>query len=120
MATAAEHKQKAEHNQRFLAAISDEFPDWLATVAFYVAVQCIERMLADRGLHSKDHYERKEAVRRHFPSLRQAYNDLYNASLVARYDPFDACLPVEDVRGVLIARRLAHVTSFTASHAKAT
>lgn len=119
MATSSEHQQKADRHLAFLATISDEFPDWLATVAFYTAVELIEKLLAARGHHSKSHFERKTALIRHFPdrALHRSYNDLYNASLDGRYLSLDKCPTAEDVRQVLIARRLDHIVKYVASHA---
>jgi hypothetical protein len=117
MGTSAEHKAKAEHNLAFLQTIDDAFPDWMATAAFYSAVQLVEQLLADRGLHSADHFQRKTAVRRDFPSIQRAYNALYNASLVARYDSPSLVLPVAQVRSELINRHLAAIVSFAKSRA---
>ena len=118
MGTAKEHKAKASHNLAFLETISDQFPDWLETAAFYVAVQLIEQLLADRGIHSSDHHRRNTSVRTDFPQIHRSYKALYNASLVARYDPLSGVLPVADVRNVLIGRNLMHIISYTASHSK--
>lgn len=109
MASAAEHREKGRHNNRFLATIADDFPDWLATVAFYVAAQYVESVLAGKGIHSTDHDDRKQFVRRHIPEIQQAYNDLFNASLVARYDALNCCMPLDKVRERLIAYRLKHL-----------
>jgi hypothetical protein len=120
MGTPAEHHEKARRHQLFLASISDEFPDWLATVAFYAAVELIELLLAERGHHSKSHFERKEALKRHFPhpELNRAFNDLYNASLDARYLPSSTIPSAADVRAILIGRRLAQIESYVKAHAR--
>ena len=84
--TEAEHKSvKRITTARFLKTIR-QYPDWLTTAAFYVAVQLVEMMLAERSFHSSDHFQRKKAVRENFPRITRPYNLLYNASLVARYD----------------------------------
>ena len=118
MASLSDHQQKADHHLRFLATISDEFPDWLATVAFYTAVELIEKLLATRGHHSQSHFERKTALKRHFPdrALHRSYNDLYNASLDGRYLSLDKGPTANEVRQVLIARRLDHIVKYVASH----
>lgn len=109
---------KADRHARFLATISDEFPDWLATVAFYTAVEWIEMMLAGRGHHSKSHFDRKSALKKHFPNraLNEAYNTLFNASLDARYLSIERCPAVDQIRSELIARRLDHITKYAASY----
>ncbi len=115
MGTQAEHQSKAKHNLAFLDTISDQFPDWLTTAAFYVAVQLVEALLAQRGAHSADHHQRKEAVRRQFPRITVAYNQLYNASLVARYDSPSNVLPVAQVRSELLTKSLGNIISFCES-----
>ncbi|HEV3004407.1 MAG TPA: hypothetical protein VGX78_08085 [Pirellulales bacterium] len=118
MATPAEHQAKADRHLAFLATISDAFPEWLATVAFYAAVELIEKLLARHGHHSQSHFERKSALKRHFPSaaLNRAYFDLYNASLDARYLSVEQCPDVKDVREVLIAKRLESIRQYVESH----
>jgi hypothetical protein len=78
MATASQHKAKAESNLKFLRTIGDDFPDWLATAAFYVALQLIEQLLAERGIHSKNHHDRKSSVIKDYPSISKHYQELYN------------------------------------------
>lgn len=120
MGTSSEHQEKATRHLTFLATIPDEFPEWLATVAFYAAVELIEKLLADRGVHSKSHFERKSALRTHFPdrALNRAYGDLYNASLDARYESVDRSPTLQEVREVLIQRRLHHVATYVSSHSQ--
>jgi hypothetical protein len=118
MGTAAQHQQKAEHHLRFLGAIADDYSDWLATVAFYAAVELIERLLSDRGRHSKNHEDRNNAVRRDYQNIHKAFKALYNASLDARYESLEHSLPAAEVRKELIEKRLAHIQSFVASHSQ--
>ncbi len=119
MAMPAEHQAKADRHLAFLATISDDYPDWLATVAFYAAVELIEKLLARHGHHSQSHFDRKTALKRHFPNaaLNRAYYDLYGASLDARYLSVEQCPDVKDVREILIAKRLEHIRQYVASHA---
>lgn len=116
MGTATQHLEKAESHLRFLDIIPDAFPVWLITVAFYEAVELAESLLADRGIHSKSHEERKRSIREQFPSIHAPYHALYNASMDARYEPLSHCPSVEDVRRELLEKRLKHVRSFFASH----
>jgi hypothetical protein len=118
MGTATEHRQKAEHHRRFLATITDDYPDWLATVAFYIAVERVEGLLAERSGHSKSHEDRKNAIRRDYPSIQKSYNSLYNASLDARYESSTQWRSVDRVRRELIAVRLDHIEKFAASHSR--
>lgn len=117
MGTPSEHRSKAESHERLLEIIPDEFPDWLATVAFYAAVEWAEMMLSARGHHSRSHHDRKQAIKKHFPNqgFFRSFNDLYNASLDTRYLAADKCPTIHEVRTILIAQRLAHVRQYASS-----
>jgi hypothetical protein len=120
MGTSSEHKNKANRHLAFLATIPDEFPEWLATVAFYAAVELIEKLLADHGVHSESHHDRRTALKRLFPShaLNRSYSDLYNASMDARYLSIADCPSIQVVREILIKQRLQHIIAYVASHSK--
>ena len=115
MGTPAQHKAKAEHHRRFLASISDEFPDWLCTVAFYTAVELIEMALAERNFHSKSHEDRKRFVNLHLQRIFKAYHTLYNASLDVRYEPEEHWPSISEVRDILIGEKLRHIEGFIES-----
>lgn len=119
MPTAVEHQEKAESHLRFLSQIGDEFPDWLATVAFYAAVEFVEKLLAKHDHHSDDHSGRKRMLKRFYPNrqVNEAYNQLYNASMDARYSPLSECPSVKEVRETLIGKRLKHIQQYVAAHA---
>lgn len=86
MPTADEHKRKAEHDLRFLETIdTDEFCDWMAVVAFYIAVHLVEQLRALVDEHSTDHTNRLEFIRAHHPSIHFHFHALYNISRIARY-----------------------------------
>ena len=116
MGTANEHKEKAAHHLKFLGTITDEYPDWLTTVAFYAAAEFIEALFAERGLHSERHEHRNQGVERNFPSIAKPYKALYNASLNVRYLPSHRWPALEDVKRELIAKSLHHIKSFAESH----
>lgn len=118
MASPSEHREKAARHLRFLDTISDEFPEWLATVAFYVAVEFVEELLGERGYPSDSHFERKKWLCILYPNqqLNAAYGDLYNSSLNARYLPTSKCPSVRQVREHLIGRRLKMIIEYAAAH----
>jgi hypothetical protein len=116
MASASQHQEKAEHHLNFLKTISDDFPDWMATVAFYAAVELVEQLFAERGIHSRSHEDRNQAVGRNFRSIKQAYKALYNASMDARYESKEHWVSLGEVKEELIARRLHHIQTFICSH----
>lgn len=88
MPTADQHRNKAEKNRKFLATISlTDHPEWVVTVAFYVAVHTIERLraFADRS-HSDSHYDRMRCVQIQHAEIHYEYQILETASRIARYD----------------------------------
>lgn len=95
--------------------IPEQYPDWMATVAFCAAAELVEKMLARRGLHSPRHEDRKPAVREHFPRILAPYHALYNAWLSAQSESMNHWLDAEEVRRELINRRLGQIREFAAS-----
>ncbi len=89
MATELDHIELANRNHETLAYLvkdAQSHAEWVATVAFYKAVQIVEAVLARRGLHSNGHDGRiSDLKRQEFQELFKAYRPLYAASLVARY-----------------------------------
>jgi hypothetical protein len=80
----------------------------------------VEQLLASHNHHSKSHFDRKQAIKRHYPNrqFNQAYNDLYNASLDGRYLALGQVVSVEEVRNILIAKRLKMIEEYVAAHVK--
>ena len=71
MGNVADHKRKAHHNETFLALIQRndagpkfKYPDWMVTLAFYVALQYVDAKLAGLhpSLHPSNHAERNSYV----------------------------------------------------------
>jgi hypothetical protein len=91
------HKRKAAHNESFLALVQRNdagpnfiFPDWLITVAFYVALHHVDAKLANLvpPLHPSNHGDRNRAVSSELS--KQVANDylfLRSKSEFARYFP---------------------------------
>jgi inorganic triphosphatase YgiF len=107
MATEAAHLKKAEPNQRFLETIGDDFPDWLAVVAFYKAVHLVEALFARKKSPSHNHSQRNYRLKRQFPSIWMHFRPLYGASMLLRYT--DRMITSAHVRQELIANRLKAV-----------
>jgi hypothetical protein len=86
-----EHQEKASHNKSFLNGIDGNFPDWKAVAMFYVAVHLVERLRArhsePKQRDSKDHVDRNGFVKESHRQIHEAYRDLFDASLTARYYP---------------------------------
>jgi hypothetical protein len=101
----SDHKAQAAHNEqfvRFLSPVNTQYPDWVATGAFYTALHCVNAHAAKAGIKWKDfplwlpfiqrrkmkpHTKRVKYVRKYCPRLFKAYNHLLNESYNARYDP---------------------------------
>lgn len=83
----------AVHNQRVLDCLVeriDEFPDWVATVAFYKALHVVEAVFYRApGVrnHGQSHEDRENILKRtrRFRELYNHYRPLWSASMVARY-----------------------------------
>ncbi|MGH7173696.1 MAG: hypothetical protein ACRELG_25720 [Gemmataceae bacterium] len=112
-----QHQEKADHNRAFLNTLTDDtYHDWKAIVAFYVAVHLVEKLRAYEGDHSDNHEERDRAVRRDHGRIYNAYHQLFNASLIARYKSRRAFhISAADVQGKLIDTYLAEIERYVAA-----
>ncbi len=116
-----QHQEKAEHNRAFLGTITDDnYCDWKAAVAFYVAVHLVEKLRAYHGEHSENHDDRDRVVRRDYPRIYNPYHQLFNASLTARYKSLGAFnMSPGDVQARLIDTYLAEIERFVAAETAA-
>jgi hypothetical protein len=97
MGTAGAHQRKARHNNNFLQLIqrndsgtNPTFPDWMVTVAFYIALHYVDAKLASLNppLHPRDHSERNYFVSSSLPRAEaRSYLFLKSKSEFARYFP---------------------------------
>jgi hypothetical protein len=87
MPTADQHRAKIAHNRLFLNSVSvEDFPDWVATAAFYTALHLVEQLRVASGHgQSENHTLRAAYVRDRHPTIFVAYRKLQNASNLARY-----------------------------------
>lgn len=97
------HKAQALHNHNFVQSLSPtkpQFPDWVITGCFYMALHCVNAHAAKKGWKWK-RYSRKDPfkISRHTQTLRyvqkklgtpvfKGYLRLYQECWNARYDPF--------------------------------
>ena len=116
-----QHQEKADHNRAFLNTITDDaYCDWKATIAFYVAVHLVEKLRAYEGDHSENHDDRDAAVRRTHSRIYNAYHQLFNASLTARYKSLGAFkISPADVQSKLIDTYLASIERYVAAETAA-
>lgn len=117
MPTASQHKVKAEHNRKFLDTISvQDFPDWVAVVAFYTAVHLMERVRAASGHgDSVDHGDRLAYIQRFHVTIHSQYHLLQNVSMLSRYqsraDFYDQFQP-EDIQKQILEDKLPAIESY--------
>jgi hypothetical protein len=91
MATEQQHREQAEHNQRFLDAIDPaRFPDWVATVAFYKSVHLVQMLFVRKAHDSGSHQKRNNILKRHYPEIWKEYRPLYAFSRLTRYRCYQA------------------------------
>jgi hypothetical protein len=127
MATELEHLELANRNHEALRALlnaADDHPEWVATIAFYKALQILEATFAAKGLgHSHGHSKRLEIIqdaRNGYTSLCKHYEALLEASEIARYlgarssggagySKFSDYMSMDRVRDKLIKKRLMNV-----------
>jgi hypothetical protein len=116
MANPKQHQEKADHNRSFLNSLGDDgFCDWMAVVAFYVAVHLVEKLRAYEGKHSTDHVDRNAAVRQQHRPIHTPYHELFNWSLIARYKtPGCFSMPAATVRSVLVGNYLTQIEKYVA------
>jgi hypothetical protein len=117
MPNSRQHKDKAAHNRAFLATINvQDFPDWAVVVAFYTAVHLAERLRTllpnASDQHSTTHQDRLEFVQKHHRAIHTEFHELFNASLIARYQTvasFGAQFSPGDVQKTLIDQYLVNI-----------
>lgn len=117
MPSADQHRNKADRNRDFLNSIDrDQFPDWVAVVAFYTAVHLVERLRAKAGDgDSTSHEDRLNYVQHRLQEIHSPYQILQNVSMLARYqsvaDFFNQFQP-EDVQKKLVEELLGKIENF--------
>lgn len=89
-----DHIGKSGHNENFLNFVQSSdpnkgytFPDWMITVAFYIAVHKVDAKLSKMGDHPSDHFYRNTLVANKLPTISSDYFFLKNKSEFARYSP---------------------------------
>jgi hypothetical protein len=122
MAAELDHIALANKNHRALERLMEnqsDFPEWIATVAFYKALQLVEAAFSHHATsrNCTNHPARLAALKLDpFKPLFKHYRALYSASTVARYlhdntsdrsySKFADFLPAENVVPKLVYGRL--------------
>jgi hypothetical protein len=101
MANRESHIKQWKHNRAFLSTISQDYPDWIVTVCFYVAVHAIDTLLANDGIYPTNHDTRNEVLFKtnRYLAINRVYIPLYSLSRTVRYfaDP-KAWIRIEDIQ----------------------
>ena len=92
-----DYVRQAELNSQFLPQVSPERFDWQITVCFYAALHWLNAVTRRLGKPEAQNHEQtfnnvREARIPH--PVRQAYEDLFDLSIYARY----RCMQLEDVK----------------------
>lgn len=108
MAGIDDHLQQWMSNRTLLEKIPDEWPDWMATIAFYAAVHAVEAVFALDNVHSNGHDARNLRLKRvnKYSFLHLNFQPLFNAAFNARYHCKRGWLPVQNVKNILVPNHL--------------
>ena len=120
MPNSKQHREKADHNKAFLSSIATaNYADWAVVVAFYTAVHLVERLRTKLPTticqHSTDHQDRLQFVQKHHRAIHKPYHQIFNASLIARYQTlgsFNAQFSTLAVEKTLIGRYLTAIEEY--------
>lgn len=104
------HLRQWTHNRKFLESIQPDYPDWIVTVAFYVALHAIDAILVhDKVPGIISHAARNDVLMRtnRYEKIFRAYQPLYALSQTVRYlaDPSKWVL-AEEIEGNVLRRYL--------------
>lgn len=123
------HLQIADRNQLvldYLRVRIDDFPEWVAVLAFYKAVHLVEAVLAVQDKHHSHSHESRELKLKSdqkYSNIWKHYRPLWAASVIARYhcesgDPakqqaFTGYMKPEEVQAELLGHRLNQIQKTT-------
>jgi hypothetical protein len=106
------HIQQWKHNRAFLLTIAPEYPDWLVTAAFYVALHAVDALLASDKISPTTHAFRNSVLLKtnRYTEIRRGYMPLYNLSQTVRYlaDP-GQWIPADRIQPDVIQRCLSPI-----------
>ena len=88
MADQLSHIRQWKHNRRFVASISAEFPDWIITGVFYVALHAVDSLLAFDKVSGVNSHESRNAVlfqTNRYAQIKRHYMPLFSLARTVRY-----------------------------------
>jgi len=115
MPSRTEHAAKAKRNRDFLATLDvARWPDWAATVAFYVVVHTVSQ-LAEDGTAFADHGDRNRFLHDEHRPISRKYIQMKAVAEKARYESirmFAAHHPPLHVSSAVIGTWLADIEKY--------
>lgn len=88
MGSRDDHIRQWKHNRDFLGLIPPDYPDWLVTVTFYVALHAVDALLAHDGVTGvTSHDDRKRVLiyTNRYAGIQRSFLPLYDLSRTVRY-----------------------------------
>jgi len=83
-----EHLAQWQHNRDFVQAIDPKYPDWIVTVALYLALHAVEALLTADGAKPRSrHQDRLQILQseQRYQKIYESFKVLYDLSHVTRY-----------------------------------
>ena len=109
MAIQERHIAQWKHNRAFLSTILPEYPDWIVTACFYVAVHAVDALLSHDKIFPTSHDSRNDVLVKtnRYLAACKSYFPLYTLSRTVRYfaDP-GAWIRHEDIERQVLGRYL--------------
>ena len=128
MPTESDHIALANRNHdalKHLLSDPEKYSEWIATTAFYKAVQVVEAAFSHEGKKSHDHRSRNNRLKIDYPDVWKHYRILWQASCIARYlhdncnntpfTNFSSYVEPEKIEKRLIQKRLKPVEELIVS-----
>ena len=88
---------------------------WAAVVVFYSCLHLVDRLASRLNIHPQSHGDRQRFLTKHHRSILVAYNDLKDASEIARYgtmNQFQTMYPATTVQTILIDQHLVAIETY--------
>jgi len=88
MATCSQHITQWIHNRQFLATVTTDYPDWIVTSAFYVALHAVDAMLTNDKVTRVCNHDARLQVLMHtnkYLNINKCFLPLYDLSRTVRY-----------------------------------
>ncbi|MFA7236226.1 MAG: hypothetical protein WC058_05110 [Phycisphaeraceae bacterium] len=107
MANSQRHIHQWKHNRDFLLTIPPQYPDWMVTASFYVALHAIDAMLAHDKVTVTNHDGRNRVLiqTNRYQFISSKYLALYDLCRTIRYlaDP-KKWVPLEKIEADVLKR----------------